>query len=353
MGTALHGTPGKPPGTLQPPKGAVVPKAIRAIHYGPDFHEVRNVATADEAARLRDGRGVLWLNVDGLGNVALIARLGELFGLHPLALEDALSVHQRPKLDDYGDHLYLVVRMLHYGAALRTEQVSIFLGNDFVITLQEVPGDCLGPVRDRLENAAGRLRNAGADYLMYAILDAVTDHYFPVLELLGEQVERLEDEVVKSPSSRTLARVHALKRELLDIRRSAWPLREAANALLRSENQLVAQPTRVFLRDCYDHAIRILDVTESNRELVGDLTDIYLSSVSNRMNQVMKVLTIIATIFMPLTFLAGVYGMNFEHMPELRWPWGYPLVWAIMILIVLFMVWLFRRKGWLGGGEEP
>lgn len=352
MGTSLCGVPGKPPGTLHPPKDALVPKTIHAIHYGPEFLEERDVATADEAAQLHDGRGVLWLNVDGLGDVALVARLGELFGLHPLALEDVVSIHQRPKVDDYGDNLYLVFRMLHYEDSLRTEQVSIFLGKDFLLTFQEDVGDCLDPIRERLRNATGRLRNHGPDFLLYTILDAIIDHHFPVLERLGEAAEQAEDEVVENPTHGTMARVHQVKRELLEIRRSAWPLREAVNALLRTENRLISDFTRVYLRDCYDHAIRILDIIENHRELVGDLTDIYLSSLSNKMNQIMKVLTIIATIFMPLTFLAGVYGMNFRYLPELEWRWAYPAFWIVSILIVLFMLWLFKRKGWLEGEKD-
>ncbi len=352
MGTTGCSAVGTPPGTLTPPQGALVPKSLHVIHYGPDFLEEKDVASADEAARMRDGRGVIWINVDGLGDVGLLARLGELFGLHHLALEDALSVHQRPKVDDYGDNLYVVLGMLHYEESVRTEQVSLFLGKDFLLTFQEDVGDCLDPIRERLRKETGRLRSQGSDYLMYAIVDAIIDHHFPVLERLGEVVEQIEDEVVENPAHGTLARMHEAKRNLLSLRRSAWPLREAVNSLLRAEGGLITDTTRLYLRDCYDHTVRILDIIENHRELVGDLTDIYLSSLSNKMNQVMKVLTVIATIFMPLTFLAGVYGMNFHYFPEIEWRWGYLAFWIAIAITVLVMLWLFRRKGWLGGGKN-
>ncbi|MBM4042588.1 MAG: magnesium/cobalt transporter CorA [Planctomycetes bacterium] len=346
-----HKMPGTAPGTLVAPKGALTPKAVHVIHYGQDSVAEADIASVEELARLRNGKGVVWVNVDGLGDVELLGKLGQLFDLHPLALEDVVSVHQRPKVDEYEDNLYLVVRMLHYEAELRTEQVSLFLGKDFVLTFQEDVGDCLDPIRERLRKEGGQLRRRGADYLMYAIVDAIIDHHFPVLERLGEQVEELEDEALERPSQRTMARVHQAKRELLSLRRSIWPLREAVNALLRTESPLISKNTRLYLRDCYDHTVRILDMVETHRELVGDLTDMYLSSMSNRMNQVMKVLTVIATIFMPLTFLAGVYGMNFRHLPEVEWRWGYLAFWLAIVIVTLLMLWLFRRKGWLGGGR--
>ncbi len=347
-----HTTPGTAPGTLVPPKGAVVPKTMHVIRYGADSLEEADVSSVDELARLRDGKGVVWVNVDGLGDVELLGKLGQLFGLHPLALEDVVSVQQRPKVDEFEGNLYLVVRMLHYEADLCTEQVSLFLGKDFVLTFQEDVGDCLDPIRERLRKETGQLRCRGADYLMYAIVDALIDHHFPVLERLGEVADALEDDVLSDPQPQVMARVREVKRNLLAIRRSAWPLREAVNSLLRSESRLIGKTARLYLRDCYDHTVRIMDIVETHRELVGDLTDIYLSSMSNKMNQVMKVLTVIATIFMPLTFLAGVYGMNFHYLPEIHWRWGYLTFWIVIAIITLVMLWLFRRKGWLGGGKE-
>jgi magnesium transporter len=352
MGATHHKPPGTPPGTLTPPKGALVPKTMHVIRYGPDSLTEADVSSVDDVVRLRDGKGVVWVNVDGLGDVELLEKLGQAFDLHPLALEDVLSVHQRPKVDEYPGNLYVVLRMLHYADGLNTEQVSLFLGKDFVLTFQEDVGDCLDPIRERLRKEPRQLCRQGADHLLYTIVDAIIDYHFPVLERLGEAAEALEDEAIESPSPRTMARVHQVKRELLTLRRSVWPLREAVNALLRTESPLIGKDTGVYLRDCYDHTIRILDMVETHRELVGDLTDVYLSSMSNRLNQVMKVLTVIATIFMPLTFLAGVYGMNFRHFPEIEWRWGYLGFWVASIGIVVLMLWLFRRKGWLGGGND-
>ena len=340
--------PGLPPGTLVAPPGAVTPSAVHLIHYTADSLEERDLPAVGDIAPYVGKSGVTWLNVDGLGNVEMIRQLGDLLELHPLALEDVLNVPQRPKVDDYDTHIFVVIRMLHLADTVETEQVSIFLGRNYVVTLQEHPGDCLEPVRQRLRKATGQIRRQGADYLMYAILDAIIDNYFPFLERVGEVVEKLENEVVENPTRRTVGRVHAIKRDLLDVRRSVWPLRDALNGLLRDESPLVHKATRLYLRDCYDHAIQVLDIVETHRELAGGLMDVYLSSVSNKMNEVMKVLTIIATIFIPLTFIAGIYGMNFERMPELRQPWGYAAVWAVMVAVAIVMLVLFRRKGWLG-----
>lgn len=342
--------PGLPPSTLLAPEDARVPKSIHVFHYDAGSLEETDVAFADDLARYKEADEVTWVNVDGLGNVDIIRRIGELFDLHPLALEDVLTTHQRPKVNEYGSHLYVVLRMLHFEEQVETEQVSIFMGRHFVITFQEHPGDCLEPVRIRLRKGTGQLRRQDADYLMYAIIDTVIDNYFPFLEQVGEVVQELEDKVVDRPTRQTLGRVHEIKRDLLDVRRALWPLREVVNGLVRDENPLIGKNTRVYLRDCYDHTIQVLDVVETYRELASGLMDVYLSSVSNKMNEVMKVLTVIATIFIPLTFVAGIYGMNFEAMPELKWPWGYPLVWAVMVLVAVVMLLFFRRRGWLGGG---
>jgi len=343
--------PGIPPGTLDASPTAYVPKVIEVIHYSAESIEEKRVESVDALAEYVEKGGVTWINLDGLGNVDLIQRLGVLFSLHPLALEDVVSVHQRPKMDDYQEHIFGVIRMLHYDQTVETEQVSVFLGRKVVLTFQEHPGDCFEPIRDRLRRAKGQIRRQGADYLMYSILDAIIDGYFPFLEQLGEIVEELEDQVVVNPARRTLGRVHDIKRDLFSVRRAIWPLREAINTLIREESEFIGDTTRVYLRDCYDHAIQVLDIIETYRELAGGLMDVYLSSVSNKMNEVMKVLTIIATIFIPLTFMAGVYGMNFEHMPELKWAWSYPALWALMVVIAGVMLILFRRKGWLGGTE--
>ena len=344
-------TRGLPPGTLRPPANAVVPESFHVIRYSADVIEERNVASLSEIADWRDTQDVLWVNVDGLGNVDLLAECGKTLEFHPLALEDALNVPQRPKVDDYDGHLFVVMRMLRFEEALECEQLSIFLGANCVVTFQEREGDCLELVRQRIRKGSGQIRRQKADYLMYAIMDAVIDSYFPLLEKVGEVIEQLEGDVVAKPSNETLSRVHHTKRSLLEVRRTIWPLRDAINTLLRDENQLVSENTRLYLRDCYGHAIQVLDVTETYRELASSLMDVYLSSISNKMNEVMKVLTIIATIFIPLTFIAGVYGMNFERMPELKWRWGYAGVWAVMGAVTVAMAWFFARKGWLGGGK--
>ncbi|MBN1918768.1 MAG: magnesium/cobalt transporter CorA [Verrucomicrobia bacterium] len=340
-----------PPGSLTAPPGAYMPKTIEVFRYTADSVEEKSLARVADLAACKDKPGVLWVNVDGVGDVEIVREIGNLFGLHPLALEDVLHVRQRPKVDDYGDHLYVVVRMLHFTDEVESEQVSMFLTRSAVITFQEHPGDSFDTVRQRLRKGTGLVQRHGADYLMYALMDAIIDDYYPFLEGIGEQVEALEDQVVARPSRTTLGRVHAVKRNLLDVRRAVWPLRDAVNSLLREDNALIAKATRLYLRDCYDHTVQVLDIVETYRESAGNLMDIYLSSASNRMNEVMKVLTIIATIFIPLTFLAGVYGMNFRYMPELGLSWTYPALWAVMVAIAVTMLVLFWRKGWIGRGR--
>ncbi len=347
-----HTPPGSPPSTLVSPEGSHVPETVHVFQYTADSVEETDLADVKELAAYRKKEGITWVNVPGLGNVEMIRELGKLLDFHPLALEDVLQIPQRPKVDDYASHIFVVIRMLHFEQTVETEQVSIFLGSDFVVTFQEHPGDCLDPVRERLRKGTGQLRQQGADYLMYAILDTVIDNYFPFLERVGEVVEELENEVVARPTRETLRRVHDIKRDLLDVRRAVWPLRDAVNALIRNENPLLRETTQVYLRDCYDHTIQVLDVVVTYRELAGGLMDVYLSSISNKMNEVMKVLTIIATIFIPLTFIAGLYGMNFERMPELRWAWAYPAVLLVMVMLAGVMLLYFRHKGWLGGGKK-
>jgi len=345
-------TPGLAPGTLNAPPDAVRPDGLQIIHYtATDIEEVKLGAVAT-VEKLRKKSGVTWININGLGNVLLLEGLGQFFELHPLALEDCLSVRQRPKVDDYDTHLYIVLRMLHFERAVETEQVSIFLGDGWVITVQERPGDCLDPVRERLRKGVGLLRSHDSSYLMYAIVDAIIDHYFPFLEQVGEMVEGLEDVVLRNPARQTLGEIRDIKSQLLDVRRCIWPLRDALNVLIRDDSPLIDDHTKVYLRDCQDHAVRVLDIVESQRELAGGLMDVYLSSLSNKMNEVMKVLTVIATIFIPLTFIAGVYGMNFEVMPELKWRYSYFIVWTVMIAIGVAMLIMFRRMGWLGGTDE-
>lgn len=347
-----HTPPGAAPGVITAPPGAPEP-VIEAFAFNA-VEVVEEYGCSLETVKDMMGRfPVTWLNVDGLGNADLIQEIGTLFGLHRLALEDVVHGHQRAKVEQYGDHHFVVFRMLFLAdEQLETEQFSIFIGKNFIVTFQEKPGDALRPVRDRIRASRGRLRTSGPDYLAYSLMDAVIDAYFPVLERYGEMLDTLEDEIVLQARPDTLARIHSVKRDLLLLRRAAWPLREVLNSLIRDPNPIITDDTRLYLRDCYDHTVRIIDLVENYRELSADLTSLYLSLLSTKMNEVMKVLTIIATIFIPLTFIVGVYGMNFKYMPELDWYYGYPAVWAVMILMVAVLLGYFKYRGWIGEGAD-
>jgi len=354
--------PGTPPGTLHPPPEAS-PSEVSVLAFGPAGHEeVRLPARADltRLPALLEKWPVTWVNVEGLGDAEVLAELGRIFNLHHLALEDVLHPHQRAKAEPYGESYFIVARMPVREQPWRTEQVSIFLGPRYVLTFQEGPrGDPLDPIRERIRSGALGNR-ARPDYLVHAILDAIVDHYFPLLEQCGERLDALEEMEagVTRPVPELMSGVHAVKRDLLTIRRIVWPLRDALNALLRDPTRLITDETRMYLRDLQDHTIQIVDLVETYRDIASGITEVYLSSVSQHTNEIMKVLTIIATIFIPLTFIVGVYGMNFDssasplNMPELRWYYGYPLLWLLMLLIAAAMLLLFRRYGWLGGGRE-
>ena len=292
---------------------------------------------------------VTWINVGGVHKIDVLEAFGKQFGLHPLLLEDIANTDQRPKLDDYETYVFLVVKMLAVTdrGGILVEQVSFVLGRNYVLSFQENGTDVFSPVRDRLRAGKGRLRHNGSDYLLYALVDAVVDQYFAVLESLGEKIETLQERVMADPKPDTLRDVHALKRQLLFVRRAVWPLREVTNSLSRSDCPYLHEPTKVFFRDVYDHVVQIVDTIETFREMLSASLDIYLSSVSYRLNAVMRVLTVITTIFMPLSFIASVYGMNFEHMPELKWEWGYPFVLGAMGLVAAGMLIGFRRRKWL------
>lgn len=342
--------------TLHPKSNCLTPILEVIAFHGDDFVE-KQFSRPEEVVELLAQWPVTWLNVAGLGNAEVIAELGRIFALHPLALEDVVHLRQRAKVEQYGDTLFIVARMAECCGELETEQLTMFVGKNFVLTFLEDPGDCFEPVRARLRSG-GRLRQASSGYLAYSLLDAVIDAYFPVVESYAERLDRLEDRVIAKPSRRAIAEIHAAKHDLRTLRRIVWPLREAVNSLIRDPSPLIDDDTRVHLRDCYDHLVQIIDLVETYRELCSDLTDLYLSSISNRMNEVMKVLTIIATIFMPLGFITGVYGMNFNtaasrwNMPELNWRYGYLFAWTLMGLTLLAMLWYFRRKGWLGDGKS-
>jgi magnesium transporter len=342
---------GLPPGTMVPIGGGETEKAvISVIDYDQSNLEEREMDSVEECAGYKDKPTVSWINVDNIKQVEAVAKLGECFGLHPLILEDIVNATQRPKMESFGDYIFMVIKMLRLDEARNAviaEQVSLVLGRGFVLSFQEMPGDVFDPVRDRLRRSGGRIRRAGADYLAYALLDAVVDNYFSIMEWFDGKLEAMEDRVVANPTSEILQTIHDLKREMLMLKKSLWPLREVVNGLTKTESSLVERGTLPYLRDVYDHVVQLIDTGETLREMIGGMRDTYLSSMSNRMNDIMKVLTIIATIFIPITFVAGVYGMNFEFMPELKWPWGYFATLGLMGGISLVMVIYFKRRGWL------
>ncbi len=342
---------GLPPGTLIHigEKKSEIPK-ITIMDYDEVHFQEKEVKTIEECFLFKDKPTVTWINIDGLHQVEILEKLGECYGFHPLVLEDILNTDQRPKVEDYGEYIYIVLKMLdqnNKSNEILTEQISLILGPNFVISFQEREGDVFGPIRERIRTGKGRIRKMGADYLAYALLDSIIDNYFFIMEKLGEKIEFLEEEVVKQPIPETLQTIHHLKREMIFFRKAVWPLREVIGSLERGELPLVKETTRIYLRDVYDHTIQVIDTIETFRDMVSGMLDIYLSSVSNRLNAVMKVLTIIATIFMPLTFIAGIYGMNFKYMPELEWRWGYPAIWFAVVLISVSMLIYFKRKRWL------
>jgi magnesium transporter len=308
--------------------------------------------------------GVVWINVEGLGQPEILARIGERFGLHPLALEDVLNIHQRPKVEAYADHYFFVTRVVRLnhqvqgagseagkemipGWEIEEEQVSVFFGPSFVITFRErADGDVFAPVRERILNARGRIRSLGADYLAYSLLDSLVDAFFPVLEALGERLEQLEDEVIERPSQKIIPRIHALRRDLLGLRRTLWPIREALVILQREESPLIAPETRIFLRDCQDHAVQALELVEMYRDTAAALMEVYVSAQNQRLNETIRVLTVIGTLFIPLTFIASIYGMNFQQMPELHWRYGYFAALGLMALVAGGLIAYFRGRGW-------
>jgi magnesium transporter len=326
---------------------------LHILSYDAKKYEETEVTTVDECLKYIKARKTAWININGLENGELLEELASKFNLHPLVREDIAHTRQRPKMDDYDDYLYIVVRMISYNEKsdrLNSEQISMILGRNYVISIQEKEGDLFDKVRERIRKGKGRIRRMGADFLAYSLLDMIVDNYFVILEKLGEKIEKMEDAVVRDPSPRMLQRIRHLRREMLILRKSVWPLRELLLSLEResaSKDALVSKETAVYLRDVYDHTIQVIDTTETYRDTVSGMVDIYLSSLSHRLNEVMKVLTIIGTIFIPLTFITGVYGMNFWHMPELESPMGYPAALALMLAIALGMLLYFRKKKWI------
>lgn len=342
---------GARPGTLAIPKESPTPRIHMISYSGSQTVEddIEDLASLDRLQEAFTEDKVTWVDVQGFGSKPLISKLGEIFELHPLLLEDIVNAPQRPKTEAYDNVLLVIVRMVQVRdeTEIDVEQVSVVYGPNYVLTFQERYGDILDPVRKRIRSGKGPIREYAADFLAYAIIDTIIDGYYPVIEQIGDGLEAYENEVISNPTPELLSRLHHLKNQLVNMRRSIWPQREAINALVRGDHAEISDEVRIFFRDTYDHCAQTSEVTEMYREMVTGLMNTYLSSVANRTNEVMKVLTITATIFIPLTFIAGIYGMNFEHMPELHARWGYPMIWTTMLVVASGMVAYFCRKGWI------
>jgi len=340
-----------PPGTLVAPSVQKVEKVrIRFLDYDEESLNERTIESIEPILPLRVSPTVSWINIDGLHDLELVEWIGKNFKVHPLILEDIVAAGQRAKLDEYDDQIFVVLAMLSWDEEHRSvvnEQVSFLLASNWIFSFQERYGDVFEPVRERIRKLGTRLRRGGPDYLLYALIDAVVDQYFDILEKLGDQVEALDELVMEDPTPHTLKKIHDLKQEALLVRKAVWPLRETLSSMIRTDNPLIPESTNVFLRDVHDHAVQVIDTVETIRDLASGLTDLYMSSVGNRQNEIMKVLTIMASIFIPLTFMAGIYGMNFEWMPELGIRAAYPTLLASMAVVAGFMLLWFHRKGWL------
>ncbi|MCC9605837.1 magnesium/cobalt transporter CorA [Blastopirellula sp. JC732] len=343
-----HPQVGAAPGTLVIPEDAPPPR-IRQILYSVDgMHVDRRIDDLDDLEEA-PGSGVSWVDVQGFGDERLLVELAEIYGLHPLLLEDVVNVPQRSKVELHDDNLLIVLRMVKVGddAEITIEQVGIVLGEDYVLTFQEKYGDVFDPIRKRITAGHRRFKEKQADYLAYAIADSIIDHYYPALEVLGERLEDLEEEAVATPTTTVLQKIHHMKNRLLNLRRALWPQREALHSMVWEPNTLVGEEVRLHLRDTYDHCVQTTEVIEMYRDMISGMLNTYLSSMANRTNEIMRVLTIVSTIFIPMSFLAGVYGMNFKDMPELKWPWGYPMFWMIVTFLAIGMLFFFGHKGWL------
>lgn len=351
-----HPKVGARPGTLVIPKDAP-PPTIKSMHYSLHSCDEKVVDDIEHLHEAFKPETVTWVDVQGFGDRTTMKKIGEIFKFHSLLLEDVVNVPQRPKTEAYGDQLLIVVRMVSLadreeGSApiVDMEQISMVVGKNYVVTFQEKLGDVLDPVRRRIRSGKGVIRTHGPDYLAYAIADTIIDGYYPVLESVGDRLEGLESQVINNPTPQVLGELNSMKNQLINLRRSIWPQRDAINSLVRGDHALITEPVGIYLRDTYDHCIQTSEVSEMYREMVTGLMNTYLSSIANRTNDVMKVLTIMASIFIPLTFMAGIYGMNFEHMPELHYRYSYPILWFTMTTTAMGMLVYFWRKGWIGRG---
>jgi magnesium transporter len=353
--TSVHTRPrakkaGLPPGTLVHVGERKVERVrISRVRYNEQRYEEDEPSLTDGLAPAAGDRQVTWINVAGIHQVEVIDAIGKAFGIHPLALEDIVHAGQRPKLEDYEQQLFIVLNAIESaeGPRIDMEQISLIVGSNYVISFEERDGPLFDAVRERVRAGKGRSRKMGADYLAYALIDSVVDHYFTVLERFSETTEQLEQTLIQRPDPAALRTLHDLKRQMILLRKSIWPLREVVSSLQRGESPLMTDATRLYLRDVYDHTVRVIDTIETLRDLLSGMLEVYLSSLNHRLNEVMKVLTIIATIFIPLTFISSIYGMNFEHMPELKWRWGYPALWLLMAAVAGGLLLYFRRRRWL------
>jgi magnesium transporter len=349
MFSKRHPRPGAAPGSLVVPETALSPR-ITVIDYDQERHEAVEIGDPEELSSYRDSKTVSWVDVQGVGDAKALETIARIFSIHPLALEDVVNSPVRPKSELYEHNHLVITRMVRLQEGeLVKEQVTIFIGPTWVITFQDLYGDVFEPVRMRTHSGT-RMRKMGPDYLGYALMDTVIDSFFPVLESFGDRLEILEDVILDRPTHQTISEVFTLRRELLSLRRSMWPQRDAVNSILRDESPFIGEDIQPYLRDCYDHAFQITDILQSYLDLATQLTELYMSIVSNKMNEVMKVLTVMASIFIPLSFVAGVYGMNFDRMPELHWPWAYFAVLGIMLAAALGLLAYFRHRGWIGRG---
>ncbi|MEK6709172.1 MAG: magnesium/cobalt transporter CorA [Nitrospinota bacterium] len=324
--------------------------AVRALDYGRDALDEREVQDPAEWRALKDSPAMTWIRVEGIHETEVLRQLGEAFGIHALVLEDILHTEQRPKVEDYDDYLYVVLKVLLYdGEAKRisVEQLSIVLGKNFVITFEEKDRGLFEPILKRIREAKGRFRSRGVDYLFHTLVDVVVDHYFVILERLGEDVEELEEDVIEDPTPQVMHRIFDARVNMLILRRALYPLRDLTNLLVREDYALIGEEVEVYFRDVYDHAVQLIETVEVSRDMVQNMADLYISVVNNRLNEVIKMLTLIATIFIPLTFISSVYGMNFKYMPELEHPWGYFAIWGVMIGLGVSMLGYFKRRGWI------
>ena len=344
-------TAGLPPGTLvYIGEESEKPVRITLFDYDANRFQEKQLVNVEECFPFKESETVTWINIDGLHNVELIERLDAHFGLHPLVLEDILNTDQRPKMEDYGDYIFVTLKMFnvdHETKDIKPEQISLVLGSNYVITFQETPGDCFDPIRDRIRNYKGRVRKMGADYLAYCLIDSVVDDYFVILENIGTKIEEFEEQLSAEMTKDFPQRINRLKRNMIMLRKFIWPMREVIGGLQRIESKLIKKTTGIFVRDVYDHTIQVMDTIESYRDMVSGMHDVYLSSLSIRLNEIMKFLTIFTAIFSPINFLAGVYGMNFHHMPGLEWEWGYPLILVVMGILVSLLIIYFKRRKWL------